>query len=87
MDFHFFWDTSIFKNSLLLKPKKIIKKSLKNRNQTHPKPEMHVTRRTFERGQQRAALAGVLTVLLPLFVILASGALANSRHWLRVPFA
>lgn len=48
---------------------------------------MRVTRRAFERGQQRAALAGVLTVLLPLFVILASGALANSRHWLRVPFA
>jgi hypothetical protein len=40
---------------------------------------VYLTRRAFERGQQRAALAGVLTVLLPLVVILASGALANGR--------
>jgi hypothetical protein len=40
-----------------------------------------VTRATFERAQRRAALAGVLTVLLPLAVILASGALANGRVW------
>ena len=42
----------------------------------------YVTRSAFERGQRRAALAGVLTVLLPLAVILASGALANGRLWL-----
>ena len=41
---------------------------------------MRVTRRAFELGQRRAALAGVLTILLPLLVILASGALANGRR-------
>ena len=41
-----------------------------------------LTRRQLEVGQRRAALAGVLTVLLPLAVILASGALANGRLWL-----
>jgi len=45
----------------------------------------YVTRLAFERGQRRAALAGVLSVLLPLAVILASGALANGRLWLPFP--
>ena len=43
---------------------------------------MRVSRRPLELGQRRAALAGVLTVLLPLAVILASGALAHGRLWL-----
>ena len=42
----------------------------------------YVTRSAFERGQRRAALAGVLSLLLPVIVILASGALASGRHWL-----
>ncbi len=47
---------------------------------------VYLTRHAFERGQQRAALAGVLTVLLPLVVILASGALANWTTNSRLPF-
>jgi hypothetical protein len=43
---------------------------------------VYVTRRQLELGQRRAALAGVLTVLLPVAVILASSALANGRFWL-----
>lgn len=47
---------------------------------------VYVTRQAFERAQRRAALAGVLTVLLPLVVIFASGLLANGRSWsLRPP--
>ncbi len=46
---------------------------------------MRVTRRQLELGHRRAALAVVLTVLLPLTVILASGALANGRLWLPFP--
>ena len=41
---------------------------------------VYVTRRAFERGRRRAALAGVLAVLLPLAVLFASGALASARH-------
>lgn len=41
---------------------------------------VYVTRRAFERAERRAALVGVLTVLLPLAVLLASGALASVRH-------
>lgn len=40
---------------------------------------VYVTRQAFERRQRRAALAGVLTVLLPLAVILVSGILASVR--------
>lgn len=43
---------------------------------------VYLTRRQLELGQRRAALAGVLTVLLPVAVILASSALANGRFWL-----
>lgn len=41
---------------------------------------VYVTRAAFERGQRRAALAGLLTVLLPLAVLFFSSALASSRH-------
>ena len=43
---------------------------------------VYLTRRQLELGQRRAALAGVLTVLLPVAVLLASSALANGRFWL-----
>jgi hypothetical protein len=41
---------------------------------------VYVKRSVFERAQRRAALVGLLTVLLPLAVLLASGALASARH-------
>lgn len=41
---------------------------------------VHVTRAQFERGQRCAALAGLLTVLLPLAVIFFSSALASARR-------
>lgn len=40
---------------------------------------VYISRQQFERRQRRAALAGVLTVLLPLAVILASGLIASGR--------
>ena len=43
---------------------------------------LRFTRRTLERARARAALTGVLVVLLPLVVLLVSGALANGRHWI-----
>jgi hypothetical protein len=46
---------------------------------------VYVTRQAFERAQRRAALTGVLTVLLPLAVIFASGLLAGSRTWALAP--
>ena len=47
---------------------------------------VYVTRQAFERRQRRAALAGVLTVLLPLAVIFVSGILASVRtSALRLP--
>jgi hypothetical protein len=46
---------------------------------------VYVTRHAFERTQRRAALAGVLTLLLPLAVIFASGLLASGRTWARPP--
>jgi hypothetical protein len=46
---------------------------------------VYVTRNAFERRQRRAALAGVLTLLLPLAVIFVSGLLANGRSWARPP--
>lgn len=42
---------------------------------------MRPTRRGLEEAQTRAVLATVITVLLPLVVILVSGALARHRHW------
>ena len=41
-------------------------------------------RRKLELDKRRAALAGVLTVLLPIAVIFVSGALANGRLWLHM---
>ena len=43
---------------------------------------LRATRRGLEEAQTRAVLATVLTVLLPLAVIVVSGALARHRHWL-----
>jgi hypothetical protein len=40
------------------------------------------TRRSLERAHTRACLACVLVVMLPLLVLLVSGALANGRHWI-----
>jgi hypothetical protein len=42
----------------------------------------HFARRALERARTRAALTGVLVVMLPLLVLLASGALANGRQWI-----
>jgi len=41
---------------------------------------VYVTRAQFERGQRRAALAGLLTVVLPLAVLFFSSTLASARH-------
>jgi hypothetical protein len=51
---------------------------LKNKSKN---PKM---RRKLELDKRRAALAGVLTVLLPIAVIFVSGALANGRLWLHL---
>ena len=41
---------------------------------------VYVTRQAFERAQRRAALASLLTLLLPLAVLFLSSALASTRH-------
>jgi hypothetical protein len=41
---------------------------------------VYVTRAAFERAQRRAALASLLTLLLPLAVLFLSSALASTRH-------
>ena len=43
---------------------------------------LRFTRRSLERARTRAALTAVLVLLLPLLVLLVSGALANGRHWI-----
>ena len=43
---------------------------------------MRLTRRRAEEARTRAVLVGVLVVLLPLAVLVVSGALANGRHWM-----
>ncbi len=39
------------------------------------------TRRALERAHARACLTTVLVLVLPLLVLLVSGALANARRW------
>jgi hypothetical protein len=39
------------------------------------------TRRALERAHARACLTAVLVLVLPLLVLLVSGALANGRRW------
>jgi hypothetical protein len=41
------------------------------------------TRRSLERAHTRACLTCVLVVMLPLLVLLVSGALANGRLWMQ----
>ena len=43
---------------------------------------MRLTRRRLEEARTRAVLVCVLVVLLPLAVLVVSGALANGRRWL-----
>jgi hypothetical protein len=40
------------------------------------------TRRVLERAHTRAYLTVVFVVVLPLLVLLVSGAFANGRHWM-----
>ncbi len=44
---------------------------------------LRFTRRSLERARTRAALTGVLVVLLPMLVLLVSGALANGSQWMQ----
>ena len=45
---------------------------------------MRHTRRTYADARKRVALIGALSVLLPVVVLLVSGALANGRRWIQM---
>ena len=45
---------------------------------------MRHTRRAYADARKRAALIGALTVLLPVVVLVVSGALANGRRWIQM---
>jgi len=45
---------------------------------------MRHTRRTHADARKRVALIGALTVLLPVVVLVVSGALANGRRWIQM---